>query len=81
WQAPDLRRWEDLERLGTPFERSAHTAEVRHVATGRGRYSIPSIGILVWRLRHDSLTRSPVVPVDDRRFLLSPLGAPVALVT
>src|SRR5262245_6912118 len=29
WYAPDLRRWEPLERLGTPFESIARSADVR----------------------------------------------------
>src|SRR2546426_2491794 len=34
WYAPDLRQWEPLERLNTPFERVAHTVEVRRITTG-----------------------------------------------
>src|SRR5437867_1267669 len=36
WCAPDLREWELLERLNTPFDRIVHTVEVRRIATGRG---------------------------------------------
>ncbi len=32
--APDMRRWEALERLGTAFETAAHTVEVRRIPTG-----------------------------------------------
>ena len=43
--SPDLRQWEPLERLGTPFDTLAHTADVRRIATGRGRHNIPNIGV------------------------------------
>ena len=81
WYAPDLRKWELLERLNTPFERVAHTAEVRRIATRQGRYNIPNIGIFFWRLRAYSVTDSPAPKVDDRRYLFSPLGINTQLFT
>src|SRR5262249_58531786 len=54
-----------------------HTADVRLIASGRGRYNVPNVGLFLWRLRPYSLTRSPAVPaasLDKRRFLFSPLG-------
>jgi hypothetical protein len=72
--APDLRRWEPLERLDTAFETTAHTLEVRRIASGRGKYNIPNIGIFLWRLRAYSLTDSPAAKLDDRRYFFSPLG-------
>ncbi len=72
-----------LERLGGPFEHLAgatnltHTADVRRIAGGRGRYNIPNVGLFLWRLRAYSLTRSLAVQAalgDSRRFLFSPLG-------
>jgi hypothetical protein len=47
----DLRNADALELLGGPFEQIAHTADVRHISTGRGKYNIPSIGIFLWRLQ------------------------------
>jgi hypothetical protein len=72
--APDLRRWELLERLGTAFETASHTVEVRRIPTGAGRYNIPNVGIFLWRLQAYRLSESPAVSVDARRFLFSPLG-------
>ena len=72
--APDLREWEPLERLGTAFETTAHTLEVRRIASGRGKYNIPNIGIFLWRLRAYSLTDSPATKLDDLRYFFSPLG-------
>jgi hypothetical protein len=80
-QAPDLRRFEPLARLGGPFESTAHTVEVRRIESGRGRYGIPNVGIHLWRLNAYRHTRSPAVRVDPRRFLVSPLGAPLQLFT
>ena len=72
--ASDLRQWEPLERLDTPFETTSHTLEVRRIASGRGKYNIPNIGIFLWRLRAYSLTDSPAAKLDDGRYFFSPLG-------
>jgi len=79
--APDLREWELLERLNTPFDKIAHTAEVRRIAVGRGKYNIRNIGIFLWRLHSYSLTESPAFKIDNRRFLFSPLGNNIPLYT
>ena len=72
--APDLRQWEPLERLGSAFETTAHTVDVRHVERGEGKYNIPNIGIFLWRLNAYRLRGSPAARVDDHRFLFHPLG-------
>ena len=79
--APDLRDSELLEQLNGPFDRIAHTAEVRRIATGTGRYNIPNVGIFAWRLGAYPLTGSPAFKVDDRRYLFSPLGNSAPLFT
>ncbi|HKP03821.1 MAG TPA: hypothetical protein VJU77_10745 [Chthoniobacterales bacterium] len=82
--APDLRQWEPLERLGTAFESTAHTIDVRRIATQKGRYNIPNVGIFLWRLRAFPLTASPAVPAvpgDKSRFFFSPLGNNTPLFT
>jgi len=79
--APDLRQWEPLERLGSPFDGLAHTVDVRHIKTGQGLYNIPNIGTFLWRLNAYPLTQSPAVKVDDRRYLFSPLGDDAPLFT
>jgi hypothetical protein len=78
---PDLRDWEALERVGSPFDTLTRTADVRKIETGRGRYNIPDVGIFVWRLRPFALTDVPAFRVDDRRYLVSPLGADAQLYT
>ncbi len=74
--APDLRKWEPLERLETAFNSVAHTLDVRRIASGRDRYNIPNIGIFLWRLGAYASTFSPAVQFasDARRYLFSPLG-------
>jgi hypothetical protein len=82
--APDLRQWEALERLNTPFDTVAHTVDVRRIATGQGKHNIPNIGIFLWRLNAYSLTESPAVPFapgDTQRFLFDPLGKNAPLYT
>ena len=75
--APDLRRWEKLERLNTPFDSLSHTVDVRGIAKGQGKYNIPNIGVFLWRLRAYRLHGSPAVPAapgDNQRFLFDPLA-------
>lgn len=83
WYAPNLRRWEPLERLNTAFETTAHTVDVRRISNGDGKYNIPNIGIFLWRLRANPLNNSPARKLNglaaDRRFLFSPLGNDTAL--
>src|SRR6266540_5279953 len=45
YYAPDLRQWEPLERLNTPFDTLPRTVDVRRIASGRGKYNIPNIGL------------------------------------
>ena len=92
--APDLRRWEPLARIGGAqprtldaprtagaFDSLAHTVDVRRIESGRGRFNIPNIGIFLWRIDAYSHTKSPALRVDDRRYLVSPLGHPLPLYT
>jgi hypothetical protein len=78
----DLRNAGQLELLDGPFEHAAHTAEVRRIATGRGKYNIPNLGLFLWRLQPYFVTRStprPVSDPDDGRYRFSPLGNDIRL--
>ncbi len=79
--APDMRRWEPLARIGSAFDSLAHTVDVRRIESRRGRFNIPNVGIFLWRLNAYRHTESPAVRVDDRRYLVSPLGHPLQLFT
>jgi hypothetical protein len=85
---PDLRNSNRLELLNGPFDAIAHTAEIRHIHNGRGRYNIPSIGIFLWKLENylvgpgsidatkpgrQSRARAIATPADGR-FTFDPLG-------
>ena len=71
---PDLRQWEPLERIGTPFDGVARTVDVRRVEHGGGRHNIPNVGIFLWRLASVSVTDAPAFKVDDRRYRFDALG-------
>jgi hypothetical protein len=76
---PDLRQANALELLGGPFENDAHTAEVRRIESGRGRYDIPNIGLFLWRLQSYPITRGTArragsSPFPDDSYTFNPLG-------
>ena len=79
----DLRDWEKLIYVGHAFDQLLHTVDVRRIATGRGRYNIPNIGVFLWRLYPYSLTNSPAVADSGHpwRFWMSPLGNDTPLFT
>jgi hypothetical protein len=58
------------------FDSFAHTAEMRRVTGGSGRYNIPNVGIFLWRIQAIELTQSPLVAADGtkRRYRFDPLG-------
>ena len=79
--APDLRRWEPLERLGGAFDTIMRSVDVRRIASGRGRYNIPNVGLFLWRIDAYPLTASPAVPLDAKRWRFHPLGIDQPLYT
>ena len=54
-----LRDAERIELLDTPFDRLAHTAEVRRITSRRGRYNIPHVGVFLWRLQAYPIIQAP----------------------
>src|SRR5262249_36514852 len=52
-QTIDLRNGDALDLLDGPFDKIAHTADIRRIDSRRtiGRYNIPSVGLFVWRLK------------------------------
>ncbi len=79
--SPDMRKGETLSQIGTAFDTTAHTVDVRRIETGRGKFNIANIGLFLWRIDAYSQSKSPAVPVDGRRYLISPLGNPLSLYT
>lgn len=78
---PNLRQWEPLDRIRTPFDRIARLPEVRRISTGHGLYNIPNIGVFLWGLDAHPSTKSPAYKVDDHRFLFDALGKTTPLFT
>ena len=79
--APDLRRWEPLERIGTAFDPVMRTIDVRRIAHQRGRYNIQNIGVFLWRLEAYPLSGSPAAKLDAQRWRFHPLGIDQPLTT
>lgn len=78
-----VRKHATMLAAGGPFNRVAHTAEMRRPEAGSGRYNIPNVGIFLWRLQPYRLRSLPLVadPGDasGRRHRVNPLGADLAL--
>jgi hypothetical protein len=75
----DIRSAYRMQLVGTPFESAMHTAEVRHIDVGRGRYNIPHVGLFLWRAQSYLLIDATARRIDDRRFTFDPLGGTRAL--
>ena len=79
---PDLRDPLDLEPLGRAFDAVTRAVDVRSItqSPGRrglgGRHNLPNVGLHLWRLEPFAHTAAPTTPVDARRYLFDPLGAP-----
>jgi hypothetical protein len=76
-RTPNLRQANALELLDGPFDKIAHTADVRHIASRRGKYNIPNVGLYLWRLQTYMLSGvrpRPFPGPPDGRFTFSPLG-------
>src|ERR1044072_4389327 len=70
----EIRYSEPMELVLTPFDKLAHTADVRRIASRRGKYNIPNIGIFLWRINSYSISNSPAFRLDDRRYFFDALG-------
>jgi hypothetical protein len=70
-----------LEYSGTPFDTMARTAEVRRIASRRGRYNIPNVGIFLWRLRDYPASDAPAYQINAQQCLFNAIGRPAVLLT
>jgi hypothetical protein len=72
----DVRDWQVASSTGTPFDRNSHTVEVRRIATGRGKYNIPNVGVYVWRTAVYGNRDAPsqAFAIDGNRFTFDPTG-------
>lgn len=57
----DVRKGSRLDLIDSPFERFAHTVDVRRINSFRsqGCHNIPSVGVFVWRLKSYAVTETP----------------------
>jgi hypothetical protein len=62
----DLRDSAALAQINGPFDRLAHSVDVRRINSKRsvGRYNIPSVGLFSWRLKSYSVTGTPAYCVE-----------------
>lgn len=82
----DLRDGDALDLLGGPFDRMAHTVDVRGVSSrrSRGRHNIPNVGLFVWRLKAYRVTEAPAYcleQVGSHCYTFSVLGHDAPLFT
>ncbi len=75
----DMRSMDALDLVGTPFDTLVRTADVRRIASRRGCYNIPNIGIFLWRLQSYHVNDSPAYNHGDGKFSFSQLGNDVQL--
>ena len=63
----DLRQADALDLIDGPFDRQAHSVDVRRVGSTRtpGRHNIPSVALFVWRLGPYSVTHTPACCNED----------------
>jgi hypothetical protein len=80
-RTPDLRQANALDLLDGPFDTIAHTADVRHIDTGRGTHNIMNVGTFFWRLRAYPIDHAPAFPHGAGRFSFSQLGQDMPLFT
>jgi hypothetical protein len=76
----DLRNVPGASAAGGPFDPNAHLPEVRSIASDRGRYGIPNVGIFAWRLDAKPVHHGEAFQVLPGRFTFDPLGRDMPLV-
>jgi phage tail-like protein len=72
----DVRSAGRRERLDTAFDAQAHRADVRHIASRRGRYNLPHLGIFLWRIESFEVSRGTAAPTSGAPgwYRFHPLG-------
>jgi hypothetical protein len=77
----DLRDADGLVLVGTAFDETARSADVRHIDILRGRYNLPDIGLYLWRLAAYRVEGADARAADDQhgRWTFDPAGRDVPL--
>jgi hypothetical protein len=69
-----IRAWDTHEKIDKPFDKTAHTADVRNIASKRGKYNIQNVGVWLWRINSYAHTKSPAYKIDNTRYKFNRLG-------
>jgi len=75
----NIRDLAALESINTPFDSVPRNLDVRRIASQRGKYNIPNIGIFLYRLGDYPITSAPAYRFDDQRYLFDVLGKDIQL--
>jgi hypothetical protein len=70
----DLRNANQLQLLDGPFDKAAHTVDVRRISTEGGKYNIPNIGLFLWEMQSYFVAQSTPRIFKEGRYWFSPLG-------
>jgi len=75
----DIRDFEKMELIDTPFDNVAHSADIRHIESRRGCHNIPHVGLFLWRLEAYPVYQAPAFSHNDGRYSFSQLGNDIQL--
>jgi hypothetical protein len=75
----DVHAWSAAEDINTAFDKTNRSVDVRRIASGRGRYNIPNIGVFVWRLRPYPVNHGTARKITASTFTFNPLGLDIRL--
>ena len=64
-QTAHVRDANRIDLVNDPFDTTAHTADVRRIATRGGKYNISNLGIFLWRLQSYPLERVTARKADE----------------
>ena len=65
--------------IGSAFDAAPRTVDVRRIASGRGRYNIPNVGMFVWRLASYKAASVPARYMAANQYTFDPFGGDVPL--
>jgi len=78
-RTPDIRDYEKMELIDTPFDSVAHSVDIRHIESRRGCHNIPHVGLFLWRLEAYPVYQAPAFSHNDGRYSFSQLGNDIQL--
>lgn len=76
----DVRSLMTAVDIGGAFDVAPRSVDVRRIASHRGRYNLPNIGLFVWRLTAYDNIGHPARAVGPNRYTVDPFGRDVPMV-